>query len=47
MPILSYLQTKEAASVLTCDISPDDKFIVTGSGDKRANLYQIIYGSSC
>ncbi|EUB62515.1 Transducin-like enhancer protein 3 [Echinococcus granulosus] len=39
------LETKEAASVLTCDISPDDKFVVTGSGDKRANLYEIIYGA--
>ncbi|VDN12933.1 unnamed protein product [Dibothriocephalus latus] len=40
-------ETKEAASVLTCDISPDDKFIVTGSGDKRANLYEVVYGPSC
>uniref|UniRef100_A0A0X3P126 Groucho/TLE N-terminal Q-rich domain-containing protein n=1 Tax=Schistocephalus solidus TaxID=70667 RepID=A0A0X3P126_SCHSO len=40
-------ETKEAASVLTCDISPDDKFIVTGSGDKRANLYEVVYGTSC
>ncbi|VDD76528.1 unnamed protein product, partial [Mesocestoides corti] len=39
------LETKEAASVLTCDISPDDKFVVTGSGDKRANLYEVIYGA--
>ncbi|TPP63504.1 Transducin enhancer protein 3 [Fasciola gigantica] len=37
------LETKEAASVLTCDISPDDKFVVTGSGDKRANLYEVIF----
>ncbi|KAG5446521.1 Transducin-like enhancer protein 1 [Clonorchis sinensis] len=40
------LETKEAASVLTCDISPDDKFVVTGSGDKRANLYEVIFASS-
>ncbi|CAH8622858.1 unnamed protein product [Dicrocoelium dendriticum] len=39
------LETKEAASVLTCDISPDDKFVVTGSGDKRANLYEVIFAS--
>ncbi|VEL08509.1 unnamed protein product [Protopolystoma xenopodis] len=39
------LETKEAASVLTCDISPDDKYVVTGSGDKRANLYEVIYSS--
>ncbi|KAM7538423.1 hypothetical protein Aperf_G00000073705 [Anoplocephala perfoliata] len=39
------LETKEAASVLTCDISPDDKFVVTGSGNKIANLYEIIYGA--
>ncbi|CAL8077107.1 unnamed protein product [Calicophoron daubneyi] len=39
------LETKEAASVLTCDISPDDKFVVTGSGDKRANLYEVIFSS--
>ncbi|VDL19200.1 unnamed protein product [Hymenolepis diminuta] len=38
------LDTREAASVLTCDISPDDKFVVTGSGNKIANLYEIIYG---
>ncbi|XP_018651260.1 groucho-related [Schistosoma mansoni] len=37
------LETKEAASVLTCDISLDDKFVVTGSGDKRANLYEVIF----
>ncbi|KAF8563514.1 hypothetical protein P879_07973 [Paragonimus westermani] len=40
------LETKEAASVLTCDISPDDKFVVTGSGDKRANLYEVIFSGS-
>ncbi|CAH8519306.1 unnamed protein product [Heterobilharzia americana] len=39
------LETKEAASVLTCDISLDDKFVVTGSGDKRANLYEVIFTS--
>ncbi|VDO05112.1 unnamed protein product [Rodentolepis nana] len=38
------LDTREAASVLTCDISPDDKFVVTGSGNRIANLYEIIYG---
>ncbi|KAL3316224.1 hypothetical protein Ciccas_005130 [Cichlidogyrus casuarinus] len=40
------LETKEAASVLTCDISHDDKFVVTGSGDKKANLYEVVYAST-
>uniref|UniRef100_A0A3P8YMP9 Groucho/TLE N-terminal Q-rich domain-containing protein n=1 Tax=Esox lucius TaxID=8010 RepID=A0A3P8YMP9_ESOLU len=26
-----------------CDISPDDQFIVTGSGDKKATVYEVIY----
>ncbi|CAH8451632.1 unnamed protein product [Schistosoma turkestanicum] len=39
------LETKEAASFLTCDISLDNKFMVTGSGDKHANLYEDIFTS--
>ncbi|CDQ98522.1 unnamed protein product [Oncorhynchus mykiss] len=26
-----------------CDISGDDKYIVTGSGDKKATVYEVIY----
>uniref|UniRef100_A0A8C4Q6V6 Groucho/TLE N-terminal Q-rich domain-containing protein n=1 Tax=Eptatretus burgeri TaxID=7764 RepID=A0A8C4Q6V6_EPTBU len=37
------LQSKETSSVLSCDISVDDKYIVTGSGDKKATLYEVIY----
>lgn len=36
-------QSKESSSVLCCDISSDDKFIVTGSGDKKATLYEVIF----
>ncbi|MGH0181957.1 UNVERIFIED_CONTAM: hypothetical protein FKN15_018839 [Acipenser sinensis] len=35
--------SKESSSVLSCDISPDDQFIVTGSGDKKATVYEVIY----
>ncbi|KYQ60267.1 Transducin-like enhancer protein 4 [Trachymyrmex zeteki] len=34
---------KESSSVLSCDISTDDKYIVTGSGDKKATVYEIVY----
>lgn len=37
------LQSKESSSVLSCDISVDDKYIVTGSGDKKATVYEVIY----
>ncbi|XP_078484412.1 groucho [Ciona intestinalis] len=37
----SVFQTKESSSVLSCDISSDDKYIVTGSGDKKATLYEV------
>ena len=36
-------QSKESSSVLSCDISTDDKYIVTGSGDKKATLYEVIF----
>lgn len=36
-------QSKESSSVLSCDISVDDKYIVTGSGDKKATVYEVIY----
>ena len=29
--------------MLSCDVSIDDKFIVTGSGDKKATVYEIQY----
>lgn len=38
-----FLQSKESSSVLSCDIASDDKFIVTGSGDKKATVYEVIY----
>jgi len=37
------LQSKESSSVLSCDISADDKYIVTGSGDKKATVYEVMY----
>lgn len=37
----SIFQSKESSSVLSCDISADDKFIVTGSGDKKATVYEV------
>ncbi|XP_076339237.1 transducin-like enhancer protein 4 isoform X3 [Tachypleus tridentatus] len=39
----SIFQSKEVSSVLCCDISSDDKYIVTGSGDKKATVYEVIY----
>ncbi|KAF3834842.1 hypothetical protein F7725_027400 [Dissostichus mawsoni] len=39
----SIFQSKESSSVLSCDVSPDDKYIVTGSGDKKATVYEVVY----
>ncbi|KAH9413035.1 TLE family member transcriptional corepressor groucho [Dermatophagoides pteronyssinus] len=39
----SIFQSKESSSVLSCDISSDNKYIVTGSGDKKATVYEVIY----
>lgn len=39
----SIFQSKESSSVLCSDISTDDKYIVTGSGDKKATLYEVIF----
>ncbi|PAA66410.1 hypothetical protein BOX15_Mlig002486g1 [Macrostomum lignano] len=39
----SIFQSKESSSVLSCDISADDRYIVTGSGDKKATLYEVMY----
>lgn len=41
--MLFFYQSKESSSVLSCDISTDDKYIVTGSGDKKATVYEVIY----
>lgn len=40
-------QNKESSSVLSCDVSIDDKYIVTGSGDKKATVYEIQYDGMC
>ncbi|CAI4230157.1 unnamed protein product [Auanema sp. JU1783] len=34
---------KESSSVLSCDISYDDAILVTGSGEKKATVYDINY----
>ncbi|KAH9392893.1 Transducin-like enhancer protein 1 [Tyrophagus putrescentiae] len=39
----SIFQSKESSSVLSCDISSDNKYIVTGSGDKKASVYEVIF----
>jgi len=39
----SIFQSKETSSVLSCDISCDEKYIVTGSGDKKASLYEVTF----
>ncbi|XP_075300527.1 transducin-like enhancer protein 2 isoform X5 [Opisthocomus hoazin] len=39
----SIFQSKESSSVLSCDIAVNDKFIVTGSGDKKATVYEVVY----
>eukprot|EP00108_Taenia_solium_P007487 TsM_000098100 transcript=TsM_000098100 gene=TsM_000098100 len=36
-------RVKESLSVLSCDISADDRHLVTGSGDRRASIYEITY----
>ena len=41
--VIFITQNKESSSVLSCDVSVDDKFIVTGSGDKKATVYEIQY----
>ncbi|KAM9174575.1 transducin-like enhancer protein 2 [Mergus octosetaceus] len=39
----SIFQSKESSSVLSCDVSVNGKFIVTGSGDKKATVYEVVY----
>ena len=40
---LQAFKVAEGSSVLSCDVSFDDKFIVTGSGEKKATLYEVIF----
>uniref|UniRef100_A0A2K5F4U9 Uncharacterized protein n=1 Tax=Aotus nancymaae TaxID=37293 RepID=A0A2K5F4U9_AOTNA len=40
---VSILQSKESWSVPSCDISVDGRYIVTGSGDKKATVYEVTY----
>jgi groucho len=35
------VRNQEASSILSCDISHDDKYIVTGSGEKKASVYEV------
>uniref|UniRef100_A0A183BVJ3 WD_REPEATS_REGION domain-containing protein n=1 Tax=Globodera pallida TaxID=36090 RepID=A0A183BVJ3_GLOPA len=37
------LKSKESGLVLSCDISSDDRFLLTGSGDKKASLYELSF----
>uniref|UniRef100_A0A915N7R3 Groucho/TLE N-terminal Q-rich domain-containing protein n=2 Tax=Meloidogyne TaxID=189290 RepID=A0A915N7R3_MELJA len=37
------IKTKEVSSVLSCDISEDDRFLLTGSGEKKASLYELSF----
>ncbi|OAF67354.1 hypothetical protein A3Q56_04929 [Intoshia linei] len=39
----SIFKSNESASVLCCDITEDMKYIVSGSGDKTATMYEVIY----
>merc|ERR1712043_96834 len=39
----SVFSSRENSSVLSCDVSTDDRYLVTGSGDKKATLYEVIY----
>lgn len=33
----------ENSSVLSCDISSDDKYFATGSGERKATVYEVLY----
>ncbi|CAJ0954979.1 unnamed protein product, partial [Mesorhabditis belari] len=37
---------KETSSVLSCDISLDEQLLVTGSGEKKATVYEVGYTST-
>uniref|UniRef100_A0A8D2JH21 TLE family member 2, transcriptional corepressor n=1 Tax=Varanus komodoensis TaxID=61221 RepID=A0A8D2JH21_VARKO len=39
----SIFQSRESSSMLCCDISANGKIIVTGSGDKKATVYEVVY----
>ncbi|XP_043841083.1 transducin-like enhancer protein 3 isoform X8 [Dromiciops gliroides] len=39
----SIFQSKESSSVLIVTFQLEDKYIVTGSGDKKATVYEVIY----
>jgi WD40 repeat protein len=36
-------QQVEGASILSCDVSRDGRFIVTGSGEQNAHVYEVMY----
>jgi groucho len=36
-------QQDENSSILSCEISRDGRFIVTGSGENNANVYEVLY----
>ncbi|XP_029104822.1 transducin-like enhancer protein 4 [Scleropages formosus] len=40
---VNVFQAMESSSVLTCDISRDDQVMVTGSGDKVATVYEVLF----
>ncbi|KAF1745106.1 hypothetical protein MXB_4800 [Myxobolus squamalis] len=35
--------TRETASIICTEISPDDKYFITGGGEKKATIYECIY----
>lgn len=37
------MRFQENSSVLSCDISSDDKYFATGSGEKKATVYEVLY----
>lgn len=37
------MKFQENSSVLSCDISSDDKYFATGSGEKKATVYEVLY----
>ncbi|KAG0728337.1 Transducin-like enhancer protein 3 [Chionoecetes opilio] len=41
--VTGFQKSKESSSVLSCDISADDHYIITGSGDKKSTVYEVIY----
>lgn len=39
----SLVTAKESSSVLSCDIAVDESLFVTGSGEKKATVYEVVY----